>query len=289
LFVLFDSTGFEPKTTYAKDFLYMLYTAAGMVYLFVFFNLLKPYFAKPYNTDEEKELARKFEEKYRKSALDYFKTYPDKFLFLANNKEWFISFKVARHFSINRLTSEGFEMKIYNPPIKEGLLQKLNQVSDDWLSELNQTEVSFTQGVFDKNIHKNQTIITIEDKEEKVYAFLNIVPDYAPGEDTYDLIRKVKDAPNGVLDMLLMKTLLYLKEQGYRYANLGMVPFSGIVGKNLTEKSMRFAYDNIKTFGHYKGLRKYEEKFFPKWEQKYLIYDNSYHLIQIPNALKRVI
>lgn len=77
LFVLFDSTGLEPKTTFAKDFLYILYTAAGMVYLFVFFNLLKPYFAKPYNTDEEKELARKLVEKYGKSALDYFKTYPD--------------------------------------------------------------------------------------------------------------------------------------------------------------------------------------------------------------------
>ncbi|HPI80585.1 MAG TPA: phosphatidylglycerol lysyltransferase domain-containing protein, partial [Cyclobacteriaceae bacterium] len=67
--------------------------------------------------------------------------------------------------------------------------------------------MAFTQGVFDKAILKEQTIITVEDGEEKVYAFLNIIPDYAPGEATYDLIRKVQDAPNGVLDMVLAKML----------------------------------------------------------------------------------
>ena len=139
-----------------------------------------------------------------------------------------------------------------------------------------------------ENILKNQTIITIEDKEEKVYAFLNIIPDYAPGEATYDLIRKVTDAPNGVLDMLLAKTLSYFQEQGYLTANIGMAPLSGIEGVNLTEKSIRYAYENLKLFGHFKGLRKYKEKFFPVWEQKYLIYNHSYHLLQVPGALKRV-
>ena len=334
---------------------------------FIFFSLLKPYFSKPFNTDEERELSRSLVEKYGKSALDYFKTYPDKFIFLAKDRDGFISFKVTRHFAfvlenpvckdeaemvnlirnfdsfcdengfisvyyripkssldiylkmgkkslplgeeaivnlttfsldggrmkttrsaINRLTSEGYDIKIYNAPIKEGLLQKLEQVSDNWLEELNQKEIAFTQGVFDRSILKNQTIITVEDREEKVYAFLNIIPDYAPGEATYDLIRKVADSPNGVLDMLMAKTLLYMKEQGFQFANIGMAPLSGIEGFNFTEKSMRFAYENLKSFSHFKGLRNYKEKFFPAWEQKYLIYSHGYHLLQVPNALNRV-
>jgi len=53
-----------------------------------------------------------------------------------------------------------------------------------------------------------------------VLAFLNIIPDYAPGEATYDLIRKTEDSPNGVLDMLLAKTFMYLKEKGYTSVNM---------------------------------------------------------------------
>jgi phosphatidylglycerol lysyltransferase len=168
------------------------------------------------------------------------------------------------------------------------MLQKLEQVSNNWIVDLGQKEVAFTQGVFDRTILKEQTIITVEDQEEKVYAFLNIIPDYAPGEATYDLIRKVSDAPNGVLDMILAKTLIYLKEQGHQSANLGLAPMSGIEGVNLTEKTIKYAYENLRAFGHFKGLRKYKDKFFPRWEKKYLIYSHDYHLLQIPNALKRV-
>jgi len=51
--------------------------------------------------------------------------------------------------AVNRLTSEGCNFKVYEPPVKAGLLQKLEQVSDDWLHHLGQKEVAFTQGIFD--------------------------------------------------------------------------------------------------------------------------------------------
>src|SRR5690606_23755212 len=137
-------------------------------------------------------------------------------------------------------------------------------------------------------ILKNQTIITIEDAEEEVYAFLNLVPVYTRDLATYDLIRKGSNAPNGVLDMLLSITLLYLKEKNYQQLNMGLAPLSRIEGQNLTEKTVKFAYDNLKTFGQFKGLRKYKEKFFPSWEKKYIVYDHSYHLLQVPGALQKV-
>lgn len=367
MFFLFDGSGLQPLTEFGKDFLYTIYVFGGLVASFIFFSLLKPYFSKPFNSKEDINLAKDILNRYGRSPLDFFKTYPDKFVFLSDDRDGFISFKMTRYFAvvlenpvcrddetlikmvkrfdkfcnengfvsiyyripqrsinlyknlgkksfpigeeaivdltgfsmdggkmkstrsaINRLTSEGFDIKIYQPPVKEGLLQKLEMVSNNWLSEMNQKEIAFTQGVFDRVILKEQTIITVEDKEEKVYAFLNLIPDFAPGEATYDLIRKVNNAPNGVLDLLMAKTLLYLKEQGYKSANLGLAPLSGIEGTNLAEKTIHYAYENLKAFGHFKGLRKYKEKFFPEWEKKYLVYNFDFHLLQVPNALKRV-
>jgi phosphatidylglycerol lysyltransferase len=367
MFFLFDDSGLVPLTTFGKHFLYSIYIFGGSVLSFILFSLLKPYFSKPFNPEEDFILARKLLKKYGNSPLDFFKTYPDKFIFLSKDRDGFISFKMTRYFAfvlenpvckddekllklvqefdefcigngfvsiyyripqqtlalfrnlgkksfpigeeaivdlttftmdggkmkatrsaINRLTSEGFDIRIYQPPIKEGLLQKLEMVSSNWLSDMKEKEIAFTQGVFDKVILKEQTIITVEDTEERVYAFLNLIPDYAPGEATYDLIRKVDDAPNGILDLLMAKTLLYMKEQGYKSANLGLAPLSGIEGTNLAEKTINFAYENLKAFGHFKGLRKYKEKFFPIWEKKYLVYNYDFHLLQIPNALKRV-
>ncbi len=367
MFFLFDDSGLKPLTTFGQNFLYSIYIFGGLVVSFIFFSLLKPYFSKPYNSEEDFNIAKYISKRYGHSALDFFKTYPDKFIFLSDDHDGFVSFKMTRSFAfvlenpvckddeamiklvqdfdhfcnengfvsvyyripqqslkiyknldkksfpigeeaivdlttftmeggkmkttrsaINRLTSEGFDVKIYQPPVKEGLLQKLEMVSNNWLSEMSQKEIAFTQGVFDRVILKEQTIITVEDKEERVYAFLNLIPDFAPGEATYDLIRKIDDAPNGVLDLLMAKTFLYLKEMDYKSVNMGLAPLSGIEGINLAEKTIHYAYENLKAFGHFKGLRKYKEKFFPVWEKKYLVYSYDFHLLQVPNALRRV-
>lgn len=99
LFFLFDSIGLEPKTVFARNFLYAIYCSCGLVLGFIFYSLFRPYFGKPFNTEEDRELARNLVEKYGKSALDYFKTYPDKFLFFDKDREGFISFKVTRNFA----------------------------------------------------------------------------------------------------------------------------------------------------------------------------------------------
>ncbi len=367
VFFLMDDTNLKPLTHFGSDFIVSLYVAGVSYLVFVLVGLLRPYFAKPYNSEEEKELVQKLVKIHGVSALDYFKTYPDKLFFITADQAAFVSFRITRHLAIvledpvaadkaqmknaimefdaycaetgfvpiyyrvpessldiyrslkkksfpvgeeaildlttftidggkmkptrsalNRLSGEGFIFKVYEYPIKEGLLQKLELVSDQWLKEMDQKELAFTQGVFDPLILKNQTICTIEDTEEKVYAFLNLVPVYAIGQATYDLIRKISDAPNGVLDMLLCKTFLYLKEQGYKSANLGLAPMSGMTGVDLKEKTVKYAFENIRRFGHFKGLRKYKEKFFPSWQKNYLVYDHHYHLLQVPNAIKKV-
>jgi phosphatidylglycerol lysyltransferase len=192
--------------------------------------------------------------------------------------------------ALSKVKDRGYKTNIHTPPIKDGLLQKLKSVSDEWLEETGRSEIIFSQGMFVWEDMKQQTIITVENSEEKVVAFLNIIPDFAPGEGTYDLVRKTTDAPNGVMDYLIVELFLHLKSQGYSYANMGFAPMSGIDDPHtFKEKSMKFAYEKIRGFSQYKGLREYKEKFVTVWINKYLIYDHDYDLLQIPGALMKVI
>lgn len=192
--------------------------------------------------------------------------------------------------ALSKVKDRGYKTNIHTPPIKDGLLQKLKSVSDEWLEETGRSEIIFSQGMFVWDDLKQQTIITVENSEEKVVAFLNIIPDFAPGEGTYDLVRKTTDAPNGVMDFLTVELFLYLKSHGYAWANMGFAPMSGMDDPHtFKEKSMKFAYEKIRGFSQYKGLREYKEKFVTVWTNKYLIYDHDYDLLQIPGALMKVI
>lgn len=191
--------------------------------------------------------------------------------------------------AISKSKKLGFTFHIYEPVIKDGIIQKLKQVSDDWLNKPGKTESVFSQGMFEASIIKKTTVLTIENSEEKVVAFLNIVPDYAEKEGTYDLIRISDDAPTGIIYFLLTEMFDYFMQRGITKVNLGMVAFAGIEEpKTMAERSMKFALDNLKPLNHFKGQYMFKEKFNPEWVNKYLVYDSEYDLINFPAALKGV-
>jgi phosphatidylglycerol lysyltransferase len=190
---------------------------------------------------------------------------------------------------LHRLEKDGFICKKIDPPIKEGVLQKLKAVSDEWLTSFDKKESAFSGGVFNVHELKNQTIFTIENIEERVVAFANIIPDYAPAEGTYDLIRKTADAPKGVMDLLLVEMVEYFRSKNIKYLNVGLAPMSGLEkGKNIPEKTLKFAYENLKQMQHFKGLRFFKEKYASRWDDKYIVFNNDYDLIQLPFIINKV-
>lgn len=368
-FSLLGSTDLVPRDQFALDFLYTIRISGFASIAFLVFSLIRPYIFRNNPLPEEMEKAEKILRQYGKSALDYFKLYYDKQIFLSSDSRSFISYKVAGNFAValedpvapdgdamkkilmefrrfcyenglkeiyyrvpqesldiyydlskkslflgqegvvdlsvftleggdrksirnalNKITEQGYTTHIHTPPIKDGLIQKLRAVSDDWLKTTGRKEITFSQGVFSEKEIKQQTVITVENSEEKIIAFINLIPDFGRNEGTYDLMRKTADAPNGIMDYLLVELFKYFRSQGIKYVNIGMAPLSGLdEPQKLTERSMKFAYEKIRSFSHYKGQREYKDKFRPEWYNKYLIYDNDYDLLSVPAVLRRII
>ncbi|HKI89626.1 MAG TPA: phosphatidylglycerol lysyltransferase domain-containing protein [Draconibacterium sp.] len=367
LVFLFDASQYIPKTNFGHFFIMSVYMLSGGLLLSAIYLSLRPIFDNDIQSNEnEFSHARLLVQNYGKSALDYFKYYPDKLFFF--NDDGFLAYKIHRNFAvvlelpvcetdeavknllkefetfvsdngfrafyyrvpessthwfrelnkkalfigqeaildmetftlsgskmhpirnaINKAKKLGYTFHVYPPQIKDGMVQKLKQVSDDWLNKPGKTESIFSQGMFLPEVIKKTTILTIENPEEKVVAFLNVVPDYVPGEGTYDLIRITEDAPTGIIYFLLTEMFEYLRQNGITKVNLGMVAFAGMPEpKSMAERSMKFALDNLKQLNHFKGQYLFKEKFNPEWVRKYLIYDSEYDLINFPMILKGV-
>ena len=368
-YFLVGSADLIPSDAFARDFIYLIKISGFASISFLFYSLVRPYVFKITPTEEERGRAKLLTEKFGKSALDFFKTYSDKFIFAPTEINAFISYRVSQNFAVvledpvaenreemkkciiafgkycydnglkeiyyrvpkeslpvyyelsrkslflgqegvvdldsftleggekksirnalNKIKEQGYTTHINTPPLRDGLIQKLKSVSDEWLRLTEREEIIFSQGMFVEKEIKEQTVISIENKEEKIIAFLNIIPDYVKNEGTYDLLRKTSDAPNGIMDHILVELFNYFKSTGLRYINLGFAPMSGLDDPhNFTEKSMKFAYEKIRSFSHYKGQRDYKDKFNPQWNDKFLIYSNDYDLLQVPGVLAKVI
>ena len=192
--------------------------------------------------------------------------------------------------TVNRIEKEGLQTKLHLPPLKNGLLQQLEMVSDEWIKTMCEKEKLLSKIAFNTEEMRTHRVMTVENEEGRIIAFLNIVPGNALQEVTYDLIRKTNDAPNGSLDVLIVKMIEYSKACGYEYLNMGHTPFSGIENSNkLPEKIIKMAYRKIPLFKFYHHLNDFKGKFDPQWQEQFVIYNRSYQLLLLPIAINSLL
>lgn len=190
---------------------------------------------------------------------------------------------------LNGLLRKGYITNVYSAPHAIEFIDQLKTVSDNWLEDLGIGEHIFSQGMFDPKELMSQDIIVVEDERGNVQAFLNIIPDYADDECTYDLIRKTTEAPGAAVDALIVRLIEYARQKTKQFINLGLVPMTGMdQPDNMAEHIIKIAADRIKRFQRYKGQREFKEKYATWWENKYLVFDNDFDLLQLPTALNNV-
>jgi phosphatidylglycerol lysyltransferase len=191
--------------------------------------------------------------------------------------------------ALNSLQRKGYDTTVCHAPLAGELTKELKKVSDEWLQHYEKKEIVFSQGVFDEKEIEQQDVIIVCDELGKLKAFLNIIPDFAPGECTYDMIRKTADVPGGCMDALIIELIKYAKQRNFKWLNLGLVPMAGIEQPvNTAERLIRYAYEKIKRFKQYAGLREFKAKYATTWLNKYLVYENDFDLLQLPAALNKV-
>lgn len=189
---------------------------------------------------------------------------------------------------LNSLQKKGYLTEVLRAPQPKALLDELQEISDEWLDKFEKKEIIFSQGLFDPEEISQLDVIVVRDEAGLIQAFLTIIPDFTPEECTYDLIRKREAAPGGCMDALIISFSKFAKEQNFKYLNLGLIPLSGFADpESPAETIIKYASQRMSSLRHYKTLRDFKEKYATIWENKYIIFDHDFDLLQIPAALKK--
>src|SRR6185436_3625423 len=103
-------------------------------------------------------------------------------------------------------------------------------------------------------------------------------------EMSIDLMRYRRDAPEDVMEGLLIHLMTWAQSREYRCFSLGMAPLSGFEKSPVAPLWTRlgaFLYEHGEALYHFQGLRAYKEKFHPEWESRYLVYPGGLGLPRI--------
>jgi len=186
-------------------------------------------------------------------------------------------------YNARRLEKEGYLFRIIPQDETGTSIGEFKRISDAWLANKSTREKGFSLGFFDEGYLKNFPAGVIE-KDGSIVAFTNILSGGNKRELSIDLMRYIPEVHSGLMEYMFISLMLWGKEQGYEYFNLGMAPFSGFENRELAplwQKAGALIFRYGEHFYNLKGLRQYKEKFNPLWEPKYLASPGGLYLPRI--------
>lgn len=190
--------------------------------------------------------------------------------------------------SAKRAEKDGVQVVFYRGQVPDAeQLAQLEQISRTWLAQKGSSEMGFSMGHFDPQGDCEQVYALAVDRANRVHAFVTFVPIYGRHGWGLDLMRRAETCAPGTMELLLARSIEYLKRGGADMVSLGLATLS-----NTNHSEEGFLDSSIGFLNHHFGnpekslsLFNFKKKFQPAWESRYLVYSSTLRLPRIGWAL----
>jgi phosphatidylglycerol lysyltransferase len=173
---------------------------------------------------------------------------------------------------VHRLEKLGATVEVVPRGDVPALMPELRAISGEWLAARRTREKGFSLGFFDERYLAEFPCAVVR-QEGRVVAFANVWASGDRSELSVDLMRHRDDAPRDSMELLFVRLMVWGREQGYAWFDLGMAPLSGLQDRALAPFASRLGarvFRHGENLYNFQGLRRYKEKFDPTWSPTYL-------------------
>jgi len=151
-------------------------------------------------------------------------------------------------------------------------IDQLRAVSDAWLAHKSGSEKGFSLGAFIDS-YVREFDCAVMRNENGIQAFANVWRSAGKEEISVDMMRYRPQRSNILMDAMFARLLLFAKDEGYAWFNLGAAPLSGLKDHPLAStwnKVGNLLYRHAENFYHFEGLKSFKQKFNPVWSPQYV-------------------
>lgn len=189
--------------------------------------------------------------------------------------------------ALTRITRAGYTSRVCrHGDLSEQELQQIGQLAERWRG--NETERGFSMALnrLGDPSDGRCVIITATDKDGQIRGFLSFVPWGVRGI-SLDLMRRDRDAENGLNEYMVAKLVESAEEIGIRRISLNFAVFRNVFADadqigagpvtRITDKALSFA----SRFFQLESLYRSNDKYHPNWVPRLLCYDPQ---LTVPRA-----
>jgi lysyl-tRNA synthetase class 2 len=177
--------------------------------------------------------------------------------------------------SVSRIEKHGYRAELLrSSELDAACVLELERVSALWRQGA--PERGFTMALDAVRPDDEDTAVVIaRDADGRIRGFLHFVPSYGRAAMSLSFMRRDRSTPNGLTEFLVVRAIELLHGRGIEEISLNFAAFARMLHspRSPLERAVGRLLSIADSFFQIESLYRFNAKFFPRWEPRYLMYE----------------
>jgi lysyl-tRNA synthetase class 2 len=180
--------------------------------------------------------------------------------------------------SVTRLEKNGYSAELHQlSELTRADLQELDDISRRWRCGASERGFAMSLDALRRDDHGDSLAVIGRDADGHIRGFLHLAPSYGRPAVSLSLMRRDRETPNGLMEFLVARGLEQLRVRGVEEVSLNFAAFARFIHapNGRLERLAGRVLLVADTFFQIERLYRFNAKFFPRWEPRYLLYERA--------------
>ncbi len=180
--------------------------------------------------------------------------------------------------SVARLERAGYSIEATCvTELDANVLGQLGDVSARWRGTSPEIGFSMAMDGLGGGHQTGSVVVIARDENAAPRGFVHLVPCFGRSAMSLAAMRRDRDTPNGLMELLIVRAIEHLRAEGVDELSLNFAAFGRWLDRpqNLVERMLGRAVRRFNRWFQVESLLRFNEKFSPRWEPRYLCFQGA--------------
>jgi lysyl-tRNA synthetase class 2 len=190
--------------------------------------------------------------------------------------------------SVSRLEAAGYEAALVQvADLDDATTAELEHVSSLWREGAAERGFSMAIDSLRCDDRRDGGIVLARDADGRIRGYLHFVPTYGRAAMSLSAMRRDRETPNGLMEFLVVKAIELLRAEGVEELSLNFAAFARFIHRprNPAERFVGRLARLANPYFQIESLYRFNAKFHPRWEPRYLVYERARRLPRVGLAV----
>ena len=186
--------------------------------------------------------------------------------------------------SVRRIEREGHTAELVElGTLEPSERRELERLADEWRTDATERGFSMATAGLDDDYLDDTLLLLARDAEGNPAGLLHFVRCYGRPAASLGLMRRKQTSPNGLTEFMIVNAIQALAERGIDEVSLNFAPFARLIHTPASpqERVLGRLASAADRFFQVERLYRFNAKFHPRWEPRYLLYEG---MLGLPSA-----